>query len=673
MSLLEALLTRPAPVKAATGIGATWMTYNAPLAMMTRDPRKRCAEAQAIGRTNDTIRAAERVIGDKFSTVPWHLTDGEGNKIDDDSPEGYRAIIRMLEHPYAPKAGEPVAATPSTRSGLWRITSKHMGLCGPAFWVLDQIEQLGHTPLQLLYVNPARMTPALNDHKELIGWVVDADTRAPMQFSPDEVLVFNLEPPDEGFTASGLVETALVKAEIERLVDRHVVGVMGSGGRLAGVFSPPAAGGAIPEEQFAQLQKDVRTVAESPDASRRALLLRGPIEFTKTAASPAELDLVALANMGHERLLELWGVPKSQLAGLGSVGMNSGEAKAYDEAALWQNAVGPRLRAFAEVLQFQLLDRFARLGLSVQLVIEEPTFDDEAPRYEYAVKAQNQPLTNDERRAIMGYAPFADEVLGRAIWMPINIGPAGEASPAAKARMGGQAIAAARQAIVDVTRRSAMRILGAMAASIAKQLREKALHIATHLDDESAWWQEERWTNEWTHALSGTATLAVEAAGERAASLLGPPPGASGKALSDAVMARLLRRAGERITDLNQTTREGVLLAVREAVDAGVTLGESTAEIGKRIAAIKVQGLPVFDASRGELIARTETMRAWNGANIETYRDYGVGRVTADDGDFDVVCSHRNGQVFTLDDALAIEEHPNGTLDFVPLVDQRVS
>ncbi len=446
MSLLQELLSRPAPrplppAKAATGIGATWMTYDSPLASGSRDPRRRMAEAQAIGRSNDTIREAERVIGAKFSTVPWHLEDGDGNRIDDGSPERYRAILAMLERPYSPKAGEPVSASPKTRSELWAVTSRHMGLCGPAFWVLDQMEQLGHTPLQLLYVNPARMAPALNDHGALIGWVCDSGTRQPIEFATDEVLVFNLEPPDEGHTATGLVETALMKAELERLIDRHAIGVMGSGGRLPGVFSPPATGGSIPQDQFEQLQKDVRTIAESPDASRRALLLKGPIEFTRTGANPAELDLVALANMGHERLLELWGVPKSQLAGLGSIGMNSGEAKAYDEASLWQNAVGPRLRAFREVLQFGLLDRYAKLGLSVQLVIEEPEFDDEAPRYELASKALAQPLTNDERRAIMGYDPFPDEALGRAIWMPINIGPAAEPSeaPAAKAGPPGKA------------------------------------------------------------------------------------------------------------------------------------------------------------------------------------------------------------------------------------------
>jgi hypothetical protein len=71
----------------------------------------------------------------------------------------------------------------------------------------------------------------------------------------------------------------------------------------------------------------------------------------------------------------------------GAGGLNSGETRKYDEAALWQNAVGPRLRTFRETLQFGLLDRFAALGKPVELELEEPEFDDEAPAYALAAQS----------------------------------------------------------------------------------------------------------------------------------------------------------------------------------------------------------------------------------------------------------------------------------------------
>ena len=39
----------------------------------------------------------------------------------------------------------------------------------------------------------------------------------------------------------------------------------------------------------------------------------------------------------------------------------------------------------------------------------------------------------------------------------------------------------------------------------------------------------------------------------------------------------------------------------------------------------------------------------------------------ADDGDGDEECAQRDGQVFDIDEAESIEDHPNGTLDWIPL------
>ena len=57
-----------------------------------------------------------------------------------------------------------------------------------------------------------------------------------------------------------------------------------------------------------------------------------------------------------------------------------------------------------------------------------------------------------------------------------------------------------------------------------------------------------------------------------------------------------------------------------------------------------------------------------NEAALESYREYGVERVVAIDGDEDAECAARNGQEFDLDEAMDIEDHPNGTLDWVPVV-----
>ena len=52
------------------------------------------------------------------------------------------------------------------------------------------------------------------------------------------------------------------------------------------------------------------------------------------------------------------------------------------------------------------------------------------------------------------------------------------------------------------------------------------------------------------------------------------------------------------------------------------------------------------------------------------YSEFGVTDLVAYDGDQDEECAARSDQVFTVDDALTIEDHPNGTLVWSPIVDK---
>ena len=111
------------------------------------------------------------------------------------------------------------------------------------------------------------------------------------------------------------------------------------------------------------------------------------------AATVSELEVVAVANMSRDDILALWGVPATQAGIATPAGLNSGAVKGFDEAILWQGAIHPRLRAFQETLQYGLLDR---LPMKLDLELEEPEFDDDAPRYALLKNSENTALTNAE-------------------------------------------------------------------------------------------------------------------------------------------------------------------------------------------------------------------------------------------------------------------------------------
>jgi SPP1 gp7 family putative phage head morphogenesis protein len=126
------------------------------------------------------------------------------------------------------------------------------------------------------------------------------------------------------------------------------------------------------------------------------------------------------------------------------------------------------------------------------------------------------------------------------------------------------------------------------------------------------------------------------------------------------VQALVVDLLGSRISGINETTRRSVAGIIEDA------LGTDGEALTSSDIASRIRDLGTFDEARAEMIARTEVGFAFNTAALTSYNEYGVQQVQAIDGDYDPECAARNGQVFSVDEAMTIEDHPNGTLDWVP-------
>ena len=96
----------------------------------------------------------------------------------------------------------------------------------------------------------------------------------------------------------------------------------------------------------------------------------------------------------------------------------------------------------------------------------------------------------------------------------------------------------------------------------------------------------------------------------------------------------VLTKGGARITGINGTTRDRIMGIVRQTVTEGMADGVSMARMGDMLEDA-LGDAATFGEYRSELIARTETMMAYNRAALTTYGEYGIGRVQAIDGDTD--------------------------------------
>jgi hypothetical protein len=140
----------------------------------------------------------------------------------------------------------------------------------------------------------------------------------------------------------------------------------------------------------------------------------------------------------------------------------------------------------------------------------------------------------------------------------------------------------------------------------------------------------------------------------------------------DRLLADMLGRAGIRISDINETTRRSVADTLTEGLRRGYSIRQLTSGVpaetyGGVRGALLDNGVNAWDDYRAEVIARTETMNAYNQSALLGYREFRVREVQAIDGDTDADCANRNGRVYPVDDALSISDHPNGTLDWAPI------
>ena len=674
--------------KAAIGAGAWALEHHTPLTMAVRhDTEKFMKRAQQISHSAPWVATCERIISGKVGTIPWHLEDREGEAIDDTGTGPVADFRRLIERPNPH----------TTRRELWQLTSRHLGVCGNAFWFLDQRNAVTNAPLQILYINPARMTPAQDKAGYLTGWVLDAESEyewgsgTPVDI--EEVLHFVFEPPDWGHFGHGIVESALSKIEITRYADRYTSGVMGAGGKRGGIAS--AKEGMIPDEAYQSLVNNFRNIAESPDATKRTIVTQGAIDYTFTSATPQELELSEVSALSRDDTFGIWGVPLSQAGIMSARGLNSGETVKYEEAALWQGACHPRVVAMWEVIQYQLIDR---INPDWQLILEEPTFDDNQPLFELADLAKTQPLRNIERREILGLEPFGDE-RDEEVWLPqgferIYPEPGeGEVSPPApvplallgstsedqeeaeddaeeatraKASLGPLATLRSKIERTDqvAIQKAVESFLADQRDHVVKRLAERARHFLQKPRDASALLGK-NWDAELAKVL-----LPLEAAiaTETAAGVRKIVPKATKADPFEADAVEFARtRAGERITGINGTTRDAVLREVQDVIDNAVRQGLGPSEVAGNLTD-RVGKMTVWNDARANLIARTETMFAYNDAALKSYDRLGVTHVVAFDGDKDAECADRDGREFSIEESYEIADHPNGTLDWGPVV-----
>jgi len=144
-------------------------------------------------------------------------------------------------------------------------------------------------------------------------------------------------------------------------------------------------------------------------------------------------------------------------------------------------------------------------------------------------------------------------------------------------------------------------------------------------------------------------------------------------------VSKLTSQAPIRAQLVHNTVQKNVAQMMSTAFERGYGLDQLASGVpDEKFAGLK--SLMNESEKRAILVARTETMRSQNKTTGEVYKAQGFEYVRAYDEDGDPndtfvpsgdpygrTCIERNGQIYQIDDAVNIEDHPNGTLSWVPM------
>ena len=401
--------------------------------------------------------------------------------------------------------------------------------------------------------------------------------------------------------------------------------------------------------------------------------------------------MLEMGKASRDMILAMFGVPPTKLGILENANYKAQNADEF----FWTETIDPKLTRMEKSLQ-RLVDLF-HPGENLHIQFERLNFTDDLPAATVAkLLMETNTRTLNEIRSYQGLDPI---VGGDVVLLPSNLAPSmlgTDPDPALAAD--GADDAANMYATMPLLAKAAQRVgqrAPATAFTVAKQ-RDSVIKRAKadHAPALSRFFegQQQRVAAK-LHSYKGqkkalsaggifdkaaedaalkAALAKVHTAGIKAAYTTANTIGVNVSFnLSNPRLEAFQGKLAQAVTGINDTT----MTDLDEQINEGLRRGYSIPQIAGGVEDEDYAGIDgVFSQAKGyraELIARTESMNAYNGAAVVAYQESGmVDQCELLDGEDDEACAARNGKVVDLAevDGYLAQEHPNGSLCAVPIV-----
>lgn len=429
-------------------------------------------------------------------------------------------------------------------------------------------------------------------------------------------------------------------------------------------------------------------------------VLEGGMEYERIGLNMQELAADALRRIPESRITSSLRVP-AQVAGVW-VGLEKSTYSNFEEAneAYTHKTMAPLWAIVADELENELVPEFygeegldkyrIQYDLSKVSALQE---DQNAKSTRIVAELQAEIVELNEARAALGYPELTPEELAardaakveRARAFTEATKPSVEEDDEAeegdeeeedkpKKPKGGKKILDIGAKGFELTHRRTLRKLGKeQGIAWGEVFRKQGKRIVAELRDQTkagviwatkdlaSWWNEDQERSELYAEYIKISTGAVNSG-----------VAAAQKRIREAATfdsKHILGRLGERVKDINETTRK--LLA--QEISDGLNAGYSTEQIIEGVEAdgyAGVKGLfSNWENDRAKTVGRTESAIGYNLGSLGYYEQAGVIFVRVHDGDFDEKCEAADGQIWTVREAADHPiEHPNCIRGFDPIV-----
>lgn len=686
-AIIDGNATKRHVEKAVTSIGP-WV--NPPLTSLANTPQQKAAAYLAAYKVGWFYKAGRKISTD-IASLDWSLSDGDAEEGEEETvlprPElsiPFESLSpidqfqRLMEFPNPGQTGRQLMAKTEIR----------LDFAGAAAWYLEGGES--GLPSAIYGISPARMWPSYSKSGQLIGWIMDYDKPSGgTPFDVNEILWFTTgNAADDDIWGVGAVEAVFAQVPLTGQMARHTSNVLSSGGRLAGMMWPKER--SLSEDEFDDAQRAYRNVASDPDSAKRLLIFPEPMEYAVGASTPAEIGIPELAVLNRDEILTAFPISPYMLGVPTPGGLNSGEVRREDRRDYWEGTIHPRADLLEEAIQVGLLARYEQvMGQTFDYEITEPNLDDaatltgKADAFKDLVSIGLDPAESLKAVGLnhikfLGLPALIDPVQQQAMQEEALQAQA-DAPPPPPAKAHKTHVEEQRDAVLDPAVDKAKAILSAFFEAQAERVIERirSMPIAKSVRRDAAktnpWWD----STEDVLLTDAMHTIYLQVGRGGLQTVADTLDRTIGNRMVKNVLADLLTYGGERVKDINARTMQALSIQLAE----GTRRGYSIAQLVDGVAAEGFSGVrgvtldngtPAFGELRAETIARTESMLSYNRATVTSYGEFGITTLLAYDGDQDDECAERDGQEFSIDEALDIEDHPNGTLAWSPVVDKSV-